>query len=116
MQGVILWCDPDKGKAVIWCDDHGQLAFYNDHDAADIPFAFDVGDLVVFVPEQQDGLRYAHEMALVASQEFPKLADHLGRSTPQAVSGKNVQPLTANDTGRVVIFQRKKERQSLALA
>ncbi len=95
MQGVILWCDPDKGKAVIWCEDHGQLAYYNDHGQSMIPFAFDVGDLVIFEQEQRDGLRYAHDMRLVASQECPALADQLGRTNKvgqRVVAKKRTRP------------------------
>jgi hypothetical protein len=116
MQGVILWCDPDKGKAVIWCEDHGQLAYYNDHGLSMIPFAFDVGDLVIFEQEQRDGLRYAHDMRLVASQEYPALADQLGRTNKvgQRVVAKKEPAL--KDSGRVIVFRRKEERQSLALA
>lgn len=116
MQGVILWCDPDRGKAVIWCEDHGQLAYYNDHNPSVIPFAFDVGDLIIFEQEQRDGLRYAQDMNLVASQEYPALADQLGRSAqpkPRLVAHADGP---ATDTGRVIVFRRKEERQSLALA
>lgn len=28
MLGVVLWADIDDRKAVIWCEDHGNLAYY----------------------------------------------------------------------------------------
>ena len=27
MMGVIIWSDAVARKAVVWCDDHGELAF-----------------------------------------------------------------------------------------
>lgn len=29
MYGVILWSDEITQKAVIWCEDHGRLAYFN---------------------------------------------------------------------------------------
>jgi hypothetical protein len=55
-------------------------------------------------------------MKLVASQEYPALADQLGRSAqpkPRLVAHADGP---ATDTGRVIVFRRKEERQSLALA
>ena len=47
MIGVILWSSPAKEKAVIWCEDHGSLAYLQGRDnlafACDWP---DAGDLV----------------------------------------------------------------------
>ena len=28
MFGVVLWADPVDRKAVIWCEDHGDLAYF----------------------------------------------------------------------------------------
>jgi len=79
MFGVILWSDPDREKAVIWCEDHGQLAFYNDHSASILPYAYDVGDLVEFNVEELDDLRYASDLRLVSQHEYPTLAAALKR-------------------------------------
>ena len=29
MYGVILWSDQKAQRAVIWCEDHGKLAYFN---------------------------------------------------------------------------------------
>jgi len=116
MQGVILWCDPYKGKAVILCEDLGQLAFYNDANCQSIPFAFVVGDLVIFEQDQRDGLRYALNMRLVSAQEFPTLADQLGTVSKPKNPPVSAVPMPREDTGHVIVFRRKKERQRLALA
>lgn len=49
MIGVILWSDPTDRKAVIWCEDQGDLAYYAlaGQDPLPDPF-FDVGDVVEF--------------------------------------------------------------------
>lgn len=28
MYGVIIWIEEKSGNALIWCDDHGQLAYF----------------------------------------------------------------------------------------
>ena len=48
MYGVILWSDPEGGQAVIWCEDRGDLAYYEaperpDHGGYGF---FDAGDYV----------------------------------------------------------------------
>lgn len=50
MYGVILWSDPTVGKAVIWCEDHGDLAYYEapERAAAVEGMFFDAGDYVEF--------------------------------------------------------------------
>ena len=49
MFGVVLWADASDSKAVIWCEDHGNLAYYtaaeqNVHDG----LGLDAGDLIQF--------------------------------------------------------------------
>jgi len=49
MIGVILWSDPATEKAVIWCEDHGDLAFLSRDDCSALPDVFfDIGDMVEF--------------------------------------------------------------------
>ena len=117
MFGVILWSDPNKEKAVIWCEDHGQLAFYNDHSEAVLPYAYDVGDMVQFNVTQTDGLRYATQLALVSVQEYPNLVNTLKTgSSPK--TGLDTQPQeinTRHGDGRVLQFTRKNTRDHLQL-
>jgi len=50
MYGVVLWSDVSENKAVFWCEDQGDLAFF--HACPEIDGAqcteFDAGDLVQF--------------------------------------------------------------------
>lgn len=67
MYGVVLWSDPDARKAVIWCEDHGDLAFYSA--GSDLPLgevSLDAGDLVEFDVTTERALRYAHNPQVVS--------------------------------------------------
>lgn len=61
MYGVILWSDPDVGKAVIWCEDQGDLAYYEatEVDGAEDALFFDPGDYVEFEVDLQNDMRRA---------------------------------------------------------
>ena len=49
MIGVILWRDLDDGKAVIWCEDQGDLAYLDQmEDIVDSTKSLSVGDIVRF--------------------------------------------------------------------
>ncbi len=77
MFGVILWSDTKSGKAVIWCEDHGDLAFYNE-EAADLDLTLDPGDWVQFDLRTERNLRIARNPRLVAQQVCKDLAETLG--------------------------------------
>jgi hypothetical protein len=60
MLGVVLWSDKDAGKAVIWCEDQGKLAYVTGKQAdicADM--ALQAGDLVSFSLKMSSKLRFA---------------------------------------------------------
>lgn len=49
MIGIVLWGDPTDGKAVFWCEDHGDLAYFNaEFGEAGNTSAFTAGDMVQF--------------------------------------------------------------------
>ncbi len=69
MLGVVLWSDVSDRKAVIWCEDQGDLAFLNASD--DILKAddfFDAGDLVQFDMEINASMRRARNPKLVVEK------------------------------------------------
>lgn len=64
MYGVILWSDLQTGTAVVWCEEHGEIAYFENPDpqaqstlSARSPL--DAGDLVQFdlMPRQDGQLR-----------------------------------------------------------
>lgn len=82
MYGVILWSDQNAQKAVIWCEDHGKLAYFNpavDEDSSKLSHEpmFEVGDLIKFQVRDWNTVRRASQVELVAAAQFPELAGGL---------------------------------------
>ena len=87
MYGVVLWSNATDRKAVIWCEDHGDLAFYNGQfDEVPDPIAgeFDAGDLVQFDIRRESDLRLACNPRVIAQDEYPNLASNLRRQPKPA--------------------------------
>ncbi|WP_424976789.1 hypothetical protein [Leisingera sp. S232] len=76
MIGVILWSDAPLTKAVIWCDDQGDLAFYANKTGADFQ-GLSPGDWVEFDLTLSGNVRTAENLAIVMEQGSPGLADRL---------------------------------------
>ncbi|KUF08818.1 hypothetical protein AVJ23_20675 [Pseudoponticoccus marisrubri] len=81
MYGVVLWADPSDSKAVIWCEDHGNLAYYS---AAEQPeqnmhqgMALDAGDLIQFDMREDRVCRRARNLRRVDVGFAPTLAEKL---------------------------------------
>lgn len=90
MFGVVLWSDTEDRKAVIWCEDHGDLAFYNKtEELCSAEFALDAGDLVQFDLTVDRHLRFAHNPRLVSEGVCPDIADTLApaNAAPQVRRG-----------------------------
>jgi len=78
MYGVVLWSDTRENKAVIWCEDHGDLAYYRKTGVGD-RVMLDAGDWVQFDVTRERQMRYAHNPRLVAEGVCAGLADSLKR-------------------------------------
>ena len=103
MIGVVLWSDPRARKAVIWCEDHGDLAFYSDaKDPCLDGLSFVVGDLVEFDVETDRHLRYAYNPQLVKADVYRHLPDALQRSTPPVSAQADSDGLK---TAEIIPFQ-----------
>jgi hypothetical protein len=75
MYGVVLWSDSKCSRAVIWCEDHRNLAFFRDDaEGAGSRAGFTPGDLVAFDLREENELRLAVDPYVVAPHEFPSLA------------------------------------------
>lgn len=98
MIGVVLWSDASDRKAVIWCEDQGDLAFLNSADDIFQSDAFfDAGDVVQFDMEVQASMRRAHNPRLVVEQAGASLPDALrqtAHSAAQSTEGAKVIPFT----------------------
>ena len=84
MYGVVLWTDQRENRAVIWCEDHGDLAFYRGAAGGDAAMA--AGDLVEFDIRDSGDLRIADMPRLVTRRSHPNLISELKKAaTPSGV-------------------------------
>ena len=74
MIGVILWSNKDRSRAVIWCEDHKDLAFYQADAADPAHLRFGTGDLVRFDLSCSDATRIVERPELLSEHEAPFLA------------------------------------------
>ena len=86
MIGVILWSDRKDRKAVIWCEDQGDLAFMSRPDAVCLPDTFvGVGDIVEFEVRTERSMRLAQNPSLVAAAQGAGLVSELKAMQSDAV-------------------------------
>lgn len=93
MFGVVLWSDTSSGKAVIWCEDHGDLAFYREPKAVD-DIHLGPGDLVEFELQMESSFRYVRNPQLVHDNYSSGLADALA-SKPVCPKEAKTKRMTA---------------------
>ncbi|SMX44754.1 hypothetical protein MAA8898_03051 [Maliponia aquimaris] len=95
MFGVVLWADASDRKAVIWCEDHGNLAYYTGneqsvHDGIDL----DAGDLIQFELREERDVRRARNLRRVDAGFAPSIVHELRNCRETAVRpvarGENV--------------------------
>lgn len=74
MIGVVVWSSLERQKAVIWCDDHGALAYLQgpDHLSDGCPWP-EAGDLLELDCETIGDLRHARKVALINPGHCPGL-------------------------------------------
>ncbi|WP_147104401.1 hypothetical protein [Tateyamaria sp. syn59] len=102
MIGVILWSDPATEKAVIWCEDHGDLAFLSGAACADIPDAFfDVGDVVEFDVIATRNVRRVSRVTPVQQGIGKPVVDSLITMPPQPQQPK----VDVSDSAEIIPFR-----------
>lgn len=93
MCGVVLWSSEEEDRAVIWCEDHGKLAFYagahqckacNDMHGGVV---LDAGDLIEFDVEDQADQRRAHNPRLLVEDHAPCIATGLRNGVTRQPAG-----------------------------
>ena len=77
MYGVVLWSDLSQNKAVFWCEDHGDLAFYHENSETTLTIQMDAGDLVQFEVSQETKLQTALNPRVVCDGLHVELPDRL---------------------------------------
>lgn len=108
MLGVVLWSDLSDRKAVIWCEDQGDLAYLNGPDAALTNGEFfDAGDLVQFDVETSQTTRIANN---------PRLVIHkAGQSLPVALKTSSEAAQSSTEGAQIIQFEsfRRRERNTI---
>ncbi len=80
MFGVVLWSDLDRNRSVIWCEDHGNLAFLKGPVFQGLTACgVEAGDLVQFDIVKDGKIRLATNAQLVEPEAYPQLASRLKR-------------------------------------
>lgn len=101
MIGVVLWADACDHKAVIWCEDHGNLAYYSAPElTAHEGESLDAGDLIAFDIREERDCRMARNPRRVNAGYAPGLAQNLAAvhqraaasAAPERAAGDNVVP------------------------
>lgn len=77
MIGVVVWADTAKLKAVIWCEDQRDLAYFIQREEHAQTVALNKGDLVKFESRYESGLRMAGRVQVVEPCAEPHLSDAL---------------------------------------
>jgi hypothetical protein len=85
MIGVVLWNDPGTGKAVFWCEDHGDLAYFE----PEIPtperdHALSAGDMIHFDVSPHADHRRAYNPRLVRSRACKGIQRHLRQAAEES--------------------------------
>ena len=114
MLGVVLWSDAKDGKAVFWCEDQGDLAYYENADdlTKGIP-VFDPGDMVQFDVSVAQRLRRASNAKLVQEQAYTGLPETLrkngsaARNIPANAKVVHLQP--SQRVENIASHQRKRK-------
>ena len=111
MFGVVLWSDQKDRKAVIWCEDHGDLAFCSES-VDDQGGILDTGDLIQFDVTLDRHMRLAQNPRKISEGAYEGLADTLRMMPPEP-------PAKAMDqTAEVIPFDRirlRRDREEIRL-
>jgi hypothetical protein len=99
MYGVVLWSDDSEKKAVIWCEDHGNLAYYSQNDSAVVSdFTLDAGDFIQFDVSEVQQVRLARNLRLIGQDQYPTIAERLSMATPAHVADQACRQSASNST------------------
>ncbi|MFV0386730.1 hypothetical protein [Paracoccus sp. (in: a-proteobacteria)] len=87
MIGVVVWSNKESEKAVVWCEDHGSLAYLGGSDSLTDPTIWpEPGDLLELESEMVGELRYARRVSLLTERGFPQLPEILRKTGDAADS------------------------------
>ena len=97
MIGLVLWSDDKDRKAVFWCEDHGDLAYYDgtrDEEAG--VFNLNAGDMVRFELSNDGSVRRAHHPKLITRKACNGIQEHLRDSATGQAQAEERHARSAN--------------------
>lgn len=117
MYGVVLWTDQSQNRAVIWCEDHGDLAFYKGAVGGDAAMA--AGDLIEFDLRDAGDMRLADTPRLVSQRTHPTLSAELKKAGARLgvmQCHRDMAPCAANSgtPAQVIPFQQARRHAAYA--
>lgn len=105
MIGVVLWSDPEGKSAVFWCEDQGDLAYYERKDDVFVGGSlFVAGDMVQFDVRYDGKMRRADNPGLLQEQVCQSLPSRLRQAAQPAPAPEPVTPGSA----KVIAFEGRK--------
>ena len=96
MLGIVLWSSSDRRKAVVWCEDHGPLAYLTGSAIRHPPDPWPAeGDVVKLTVETEGTIRRI--VTLTATGERVRLAARLLEEDGQDKATGRTDTLTPTD-------------------
>ena len=96
MIDVIIWSDPVERKAVVWCEDQGDLAFLKPSaESLEDRASLAAGDIIEFDVKLEDGFRFVSNHALVDCYQTRDLAADIERAGRVEVSSA-IKPVSVD--------------------
>lgn len=78
MIGLVLWSDAEDSKAVFWCEDHGDLAYFDASLEPEVEaVCLNAGDMVSFELTVEDSVRQARRPLVVTPKICNGIQEHL---------------------------------------
>ena len=100
MIGIVLWSDFEDRKAVFWCEDHGDLAYYDAlQDQGSKCGLLNAGDMVEFDLSIDGQIRRANNAKVIRPKVCNGLQEHL-----RATAAKTDAASNTGSSGDVVAF------------
>ncbi len=98
MMGVVLWADAHDSRAVIWCEDQGNLAYYSEgEEAIHEGVALDAGDLIQFDCREEKDMRRVRNPRRVTLGHAPELPAMLRARLPKRRAQKPADVIRISD-------------------
>lgn len=97
MFGVVLWSNTKERTAVIWCEDHGDLAIYNEAEAiCPCTSLLGEGDLVRVEMKEKNGLRQVRSAVIIEAGHAVGLPTAIKGAATEAAASRQSAYSTRN--------------------